>query len=66
VPAKRKGAGVHASQNSVFIVTKIRNSYKLHEDWIFVTASPEVFFPKDDGWNAEASFTISLDVYFSQ
>lgn len=41
-------------------------SYKLHEDWIFVTASPEVFFPKDDGWNAEASFTISLDVYFSQ
>jgi hypothetical protein len=25
VPAKRKGAGVHASQNSVFIVTKIRN-----------------------------------------
>jgi ATP-dependent exoDNAse (exonuclease V) alpha subunit len=24
VPAKRKGAGVHASQNSVFIVTKIR------------------------------------------
>jgi hypothetical protein len=24
VPAKKKGAGVHASQNSVFIVTKIR------------------------------------------
>ncbi|RNL61802.1 hypothetical protein D0911_10965 [Zhongshania marina] len=41
-------------------------SYKLYEDWIFLTASPEVFFPKDDGWNAEASFTIALDVYFSE
>ncbi|WP_339676603.1 hypothetical protein [uncultured Zhongshania sp.] len=41
-------------------------SYKLHEDWVFLTASPEVFFPKVDGWNAEASFTIKLDVYFSQ
>jgi hypothetical protein len=38
----------------------------LYEDWIFLTASPEVFFPKDDGWNAEASFTIALDVYFSE
>jgi hypothetical protein len=41
-------------------------SYKLYEDWIFFTAGPEVFFPKIDGWNAEASFTIKLDVYFSE
>jgi hypothetical protein len=40
-------------------------TYKLYEEWVFVTASPEVFFPKADGWNAEASFTIKLDVYFS-
>lgn len=41
-------------------------SYKLYEDWVFFTASPEVFFPKVDGWNAEASFTIKLDIYFSE
>ncbi|CAA0080088.1 Uncharacterised protein [Zhongshania aliphaticivorans] len=40
-------------------------SYNLHEDWIFIAASPEVFFPKDEGWDAEASFTIKLDIYFS-
>ncbi|MEX1668789.1 hypothetical protein AB4876_07690 [Zhongshania guokunii] len=41
-------------------------TYKLYEEWVFVTASPEVFFPRDQGWNAEASFTIKLDVYFSR
>ena len=41
-------------------------SYKLYEDWVFFTAGPEVFFPKIDDWNAEASFTIKLDVYFSE
>lgn len=41
-------------------------SYQLYEDWIFLTAGPEVFFPREDGWNAEASFTIKLDVYFSK
>ncbi|WP_269618647.1 hypothetical protein [Zhongshania sp. BJYM1] len=41
-------------------------SYKLYEDWIFLTAGPEVFFPRTEGWNAEASFTIKLDVYFSK
>ncbi|WP_159241475.1 hypothetical protein [Zhongshania aliphaticivorans] len=41
-------------------------NYKLYEDWVFLTVSPEVFFPKNDGWDAEASFTIALNVYFSE
>lgn len=40
-------------------------TYKLYKEWVFVTASPEVYFPRDDGWNGELSFTIKLDVYFS-
>lgn len=45
--------------------TGVSYTYKLYKEWVFITASPEVFFPKIDGWNAEASFTIKLDVYFS-
>jgi hypothetical protein len=41
-------------------------SYKLYEDWVFVTASPEVYFPKTDNWNPEATFTIKMDIYFSR
>jgi hypothetical protein len=32
VPAKRKGASVHASQNSVFIVIKIRTIMRTKEN----------------------------------
>jgi hypothetical protein len=45
--------------------TGVSYTYKLYEEWVFVTASPEIYFPKAEGWNAEASFTIKLDIYFS-
>jgi len=53
-----------AQLSAYFIGTSY--TYKLYEEWVFVTASPEVFFPRNNNWNAEASFTIKLDVYFSR
>lgn len=40
-------------------------SRRLYEDWIFLTFSPEVFFPKETNWKYDASITFKLDVYFS-
>ncbi|MAY38844.1 MAG: hypothetical protein CMN82_08585 [Spongiibacter sp.] len=39
---------------------------RIHEDWVFLTVSPESYFAREDGWDAEASLTFRLDVYFSE
>ena len=39
---------------------------RIHEDWVFLTISPESYFSREDGWDAEASLTFRLDVYFSE
>lgn len=41
-------------------------SYRLrvHEDWVFLSATPELFYPREEGWSAEPSFTLRLEVYF--
>lgn len=45
--------------------TGMHYSLGLHEDWVFLTVSPEVFFPKEENWNQDVSITFKLDVYFS-
>lgn len=38
----------------------------LYEDWVLLTVSPEVYFSREHGWDADASLTFRLDVYFSE
>lgn len=37
---------------------------RVHEDWVFLSATPELFYPREEGWSAEPSFTMRLEVYF--
>lgn len=41
-------------------------SNRIYEDWVFATVSPEIYFGRDEGWDAEASITLRLDVFFSE
>ena len=47
-----------------FVGANYRN--QIHEDWVYFTVSPELYFARDEGWDAEASLTFRLDVFFSE
>ncbi len=49
---------------SYFVGANYRN--RIYEDWIFFTISPELFFAREDGWDAQASVTFRLDVFFAE
>jgi len=37
----------------------------LHEDWLFLNLEPGLSFPRTEGWHPEPSFTLRLQIYFS-
>ncbi|NKI18782.1 hypothetical protein HCU74_15325 [Spongiibacter sp. KMU-166] len=45
--------------------TGMSYSKRVYEDWVFLTVSPELFFARDQGWDADASLTFRFDVFFS-
>ena len=47
-----------------FVGANYRN--QIYEDWVYFTVSPELYFARDEGWDAEASLTFRLDVFFSE
>jgi len=38
----------------------------LHEDWLFLNLEPRLSFPRDENWDPQPSFTLRLQVYFSE
>lgn len=46
----------------------IGSSYRklIHEDWVVMTFSPELFFPREENWSAEPSVTFRLEIFFTE
>jgi hypothetical protein len=60
--------GIGASQPTNQITNYIIGaSYRklLHEDWLFLNLEPGISLPRDEGWKPQPSFTLRLQIYFS-
>lgn len=37
----------------------------VHEDWVFLSITPELFYPRSEGWSVEPSINFELEMYFA-
>jgi len=44
--------------------TRIRYRHKFYRDWLFYEVQPEIFFPREDDFDAKARFVLKFEVIF--
>ncbi len=52
----------HRLENSYLQASYSRN---VHEDWLILTVTPQLAFPREDDWKANPGLFLRLDIYFS-